>query len=652
MTQVKTESSTYQLALAFEDGITRFVRCRETELMADAAYMNGINIPLDCTDGVCGTCKAFCESGDFEIGSYVEDALTDDERAAGFMLPCISKPRSDVVLQIACTSEAAKKKAATFVGTMVRLERLSATTVAFDVEIPNREELSFLPGQYVNIHVPGTEVTRSYSFSSDPGQERLSFLVKLTPGGAMSTYLDERAGVGDEITFTGPHGAFFLREATHPGLLLAGGTGLAPVLSMLRALRSSGSDRKMHLIYGVNTDDDVVELDTIRELTRDLPALTWDYCVTDPNSSAPNKGPDRPYVMSLITSGHLQEGEVAVYTCGPPPMVDAVRHHFADLGIEPVDFYFEKFALAAPAPDPAAPSATLEPAKAAPAVDEGRPLAIVASSAIRHLELLEAPDAPDARALGDQVMLPEVWPGTLAEFPELTEMGDLAYRIAGQTMLPGGAARGPAVVHPSLPVRAISPGGRGIGDQEMFPSLLSEIAPLTAAAPEDAVISTDGYQIGETHPDVHYSDAMFEARQALELAALELVIGKLSSQQLAGYQLLAESTVPWLDGDQFVDAAMWTETNGAFHDYLFVATGNRHLLGAYQALGLRGRMDEVLRNACWCHPQSAQDHLDIVAAFRAGDRDKVRDLFIAHSGRAIETMRRAIAEGRELVGQH
>lgn len=647
MTQEKVELSTHRIALAFEDGITRFVRCRETELMADAAYMNGINIPLDCTDGVCGTCKAFCESGKFEIGAYAEDALSADEAAAGYMLPCISKPRSDVVLQIACTSVAAKTKAATFVGTMVSLERLSPTTVAFEVEIPNREELSFLPGQYVNIEVPGLGLTRSYSFSSDPGHERLSFLIKLTPGGAMSTYLEERATVGDEITFTGPHGAFFLREATYPGLLLAGGTGLAPVLSMLRALRSSKSDRRMHLIYGVNTDDDLVELDTVRELTRDLPSLTWDYCVADPASTAANKGPDKAYVMSLITPGHLQDGVVAVYTCGPPLMVDAVRNHFADFGIEPVDFYFEKFALATPSPT--APDATPEPTGAAPVIEEGRPLAIVASPALGHLKLIEAPDALDARAIGDQTMLPEEWVAALAEFPGTTEEGDLAYKLSGQTMLPGGEPSGSAVVHPSLAVTAITHEGRSIGDQETFPLL--EIAPLTMPAPEAAVISTDGYQIGESHPDIHYSDAMFEARQALELAALELVIGKLTSQQLAGYQLLAEATVPWLDGDQFVDAAMWTETNSAFHDYLFLATGNEHLLGAYQALGLRGRMDEVLRNACWCHPRSAQDHLDIVAAFRAGDRDKVRELYIAHSGRAIETMRRAMAEGREMVGQ-
>ena len=115
-------------------------------------------------------------------------------------------------------------------------------------------------------------------------------------------------------------------------------------------------------------------------------------------------------------------------------------------------------------------------------------------------------------------------------------------------------------------------------------------------------------QIGEEHPSVHSSDAIFEAGEALELGALELTIGRLSSRQLAGYRLLAESTMPYVDGDRFVDAAAYTETNAAFHDYLFAMTGNEHLLQAYQDLGVKGRMSEVLRHATWCHPRCAQDH--------------------------------------------
>ena len=340
-----TETASHRVALSFEDGVTRFITCAEDQTVADASYRSRINIPLDCRDGACGTCKAVCESGDFDGGDYIEDALSAAEAADGYVLPCSMKPRSDLVLQIASTSEVAKTRAASYAATLTRLDRLSPTTVSFTLETPDRDSLAFLPGQYVNIAVPGTDETRSYSFSSAPDDKELTFLVKLTPGGVMSTWLAEQASVGDEVVFTGPNGSFFLREAERPLLLLAGGTGLAPILSILRRLRDTGSTRPAHLVYGVSTDDDLVELARLEELAASLPELTWDHCVADPDSTADHKG----YVTSLIEPQHLHDGDVAVYLCGPPPMVEAVRTHFADAGVVPTGFYYEKFALSGPA---------------------------------------------------------------------------------------------------------------------------------------------------------------------------------------------------------------------------------------------------------------------------------------------------------------
>ena len=194
----------------------------------------------------------------------------------------------------------------------------------------------------MNIAVPGTDQTRSYSFSNAPHDDLLTFLVKLTPGGVMSEYLSQRGAVGDTISFTGPNGSFFLRETDRPVLLLAGGTGLAPVLSMLRTLRGGSDRRKAHLIYGVSTDEDLVALDQIEEIASTLTGFTWDFCVSDPESTAEHKG----YVTSLIAPKHLYDGDVAVYLCGPPPMVESVRTHVTKAGIEPTGFYYEKFALA------------------------------------------------------------------------------------------------------------------------------------------------------------------------------------------------------------------------------------------------------------------------------------------------------------------
>ncbi len=628
----------HQVALSFEDGVTRFIRCGEGQTVADASYRARINIPLDCRDGACGTCKAFCESGEFDGGTYIEDALSPAEAKDGFVLPCSMRPRSDLVLRIASTSEVAKTHAATYTGTIAALDRLSPTTVALTLETPDRKDLAFLPGQYVNLAVPGTDETRSYSFSSAPDDPALSFLVKLTPGGVMSQWLGERASVGDTVTFTGPNGSFFLREAERPLLLVAGGTGLAPILSILRRLRDSGSGRRVHLVYGVSTDDDLVELDRIAELAAELPGLTWDHCVSDPASTAANTG----YVMSLIRPEHLHGGDVAVYLCGPPPMVEAVRGDLAERGVVPTGFYYEKFALSGPA-TPAPPATTAMPEPVAVDAVEPAPEPAVEREPAGVAAPVPGTPLAAARAVAGQVMLPAEEAAPLRSGVEApaARPGGGSRVIAGQEMLPQSdvAAVGPGVAasaHPAFD------GSRVIAGQVMLPA--ADLEPLvTEPEPEPAAAAPVGdYEIGEEHPSVHQSDAIFEARQALELGALELVLGRLTSRQLAGYQLLAESTVPYVVGDRFVDAAAYTETNAAFHDYLFTLTGNKHLLQAYQALGVKGHMEEVLRHATWCHPRCTQDHLDIVAAVEAGDRQAARTLIVDHAERSKATMRRAM----------
>jgi benzoate/toluate 1,2-dioxygenase reductase subunit len=397
----------HRVALVFEDGVTRFISCEEDQTIADASYRARINIPLDCRGGACGTCKAFCESGEFDSDSYIEDALSADEEARGYVLPCSMKPRSDLVLQIATTSAAAKTGAATHNGTITRLDRLSSTTVALTMEIDDRDDLAFLPGQYVNIAVPGTEFSRSYSFSSAPHDKALTFLIKLTPGGVMSEYLGSRASVGDEISFTGPNGSFFLRESTSPLLLLAGGTGLAPILSIVRTLDAVGSHRPVHLLYGATTDDDVVELDTIEELASSIESLTWDYCVADKNTTAPHQG----YLTSLIGPERLHDGNVAVYLCGPPSMVEAVRHHFREANFAPSGFYYEKFALAAAPPEYAGKAGEPEPAAepvTATETEDGFGSTVVAVPSRSRAEAVLTLEGREGRSIAGQVMLPAV----------------------------------------------------------------------------------------------------------------------------------------------------------------------------------------------------------------------------------------------------
>ena len=312
-----------------------------TRLVSDASYRQRINIPLDCRDGVCGTCKSFCESGDYELGDYVPDeAMTEDEEEAGYVLTCQMTPKSDLIIRIPATSDVAKTSISTYEGELVANERLSDTALAFSIKMDNRSSLGFLPGQYVNVQVPGTDQARSFSFSSGPGEDEVAFLIRNTTYGVLTTYLRERAKTGDKISFNGPLGSFYLRKIERPVLFLAGGTGLAPFLSMLNKIeQDGGSEHPIHLIFGVTNDPDLVEVEKLEGYASRMPNFTFTCVVASEESSYPNKG----FVTHHMKPEHLHDGFVDIYLCGPPPMVDAVRKYLADQGIEPASFYYEKF---------------------------------------------------------------------------------------------------------------------------------------------------------------------------------------------------------------------------------------------------------------------------------------------------------------------
>lgn len=331
---------TYKVALNFEDGVTRFVNCEEGELLSDAAYRQRVNIPLDCRDGACGTCLCKAEGGAYDLEDYIEDALSDEEREQGYVLTCRMKPQSDCVVSVPVSSKVCKISHLTINTTLAEINKYSETAIGFSIQSDGLSELHFLPGQYVNVKVPGSEDVRAYSFSSLVGDDnKVSFLIRVIPDGKMSTYMRDDAKVGDQLEITGPYGSFYLRDVERPVLFLAGGTGLAPFTAMLEKLTVNGSRYPVHLIYGVTNDIDLVELEKLEKFDAENDFFTYSTCVASEDSFHPNKG----YVTKYIKEQHLNNGDVDIYLCGPPPMVDAVNHYISEKEINPASFHYEKF---------------------------------------------------------------------------------------------------------------------------------------------------------------------------------------------------------------------------------------------------------------------------------------------------------------------
>ncbi len=334
--------SNHNIALQFEDGVTRFISVAEGEVLSDAAYRQKINIPLDCRDGACGTCRAYCEAGSFDMPeeTYIEDALTPEEAAEGYILACQCRPTSDGVFQVQASSQVCKTEVQVFQGTLATLNKVSDSTIAFAIELnDDQPSINFLAGQYVKVNIPGTSESRSYSFSSKPGARQTEFVVRNVTHGQMSAYLSEKAQVNDAITFTGPYGSFYLREVVRPTLMFAGGTGIAPFLSMLQVLEEKGSEHPVRLVFGATNDYDLVSLEMLDALQEKFAWFEYRAVVSNPAIEYERKG----YVTDHVEREWLNSGDIDVYLCGPVPMVDSVREWLDSEGVDPANFFFEKF---------------------------------------------------------------------------------------------------------------------------------------------------------------------------------------------------------------------------------------------------------------------------------------------------------------------
>ncbi len=323
--------------LLFADGVNIQVEANEGELLIDAAKRNGLTLFSDCSMGKCGTCVAKLVSGEVALGEYDPAVLPDDERSSGAILSCIAHMKTDCIVEYPYdASDASVEVGSPVAATVIGCGPVADEIWRLDVEV--EQPLSFIPGQYVRIRTAPEGPWRSYSMANAPGENRLSFYVRLVLGGEFSTWLKEKAQAGDAIELEGPRGCFFLRTEDRPRVFVAGGSGLAPFLSMLRHLYANGDKQKTTLIVGARTGRHLFAREEIAAMAAANPNLRVAYAV----ESNPVDGARVGYPTDLLPELGLSEAE-RVYVCGPPPMVEAVKKSLSGIGLDKAAALYERF---------------------------------------------------------------------------------------------------------------------------------------------------------------------------------------------------------------------------------------------------------------------------------------------------------------------
>jgi propane monooxygenase reductase subunit len=324
------------------------IEVEEDETVLEAAFRQGVSLMHGCKEGQCASCKSVLCHGDVELLKYSTFALSDAEREQDRVLLCRTIAYSDLVVELLNFDEGLLSRSIpvrTFNGQITRIESL--THDIRGLEIATDQPLKFWAGQYVDVTVPGTGVTRSFSMANPPSEQNaLEFIIKIYPHGAFSSLLKDALKNGDPIELKGPYGSCIRRE-DRPGLmiLVGGGSGMAPLLSILTDLVESGEQRPVRFFYGARTQRDLFMLDRIEQLGGRLRDFSFIPALSGPGVEPDWMG-EKGFIHEVVQR-HLQtgalDGDADAYSCGPPPMIDAVLPVLQMTGVEPENIHFDKF---------------------------------------------------------------------------------------------------------------------------------------------------------------------------------------------------------------------------------------------------------------------------------------------------------------------
>jgi propane monooxygenase reductase subunit len=325
----------------------------EDQTVLRAAAEQGIMLMHGCKEGQCSSCKSFVLDGDdIELDKYSTFALPDYERDEGFTLLCRAHVYEDVTIELMNYDEDMIRSGLPIqqaVAEVVSNEPVTHDMRHLVLRLMEPAEIKFFPGQYVDIAVPGTDSTRSFSMANTSSREsgQLEFVIKVYPDGLFSHFLDTQLAVGDRLDLTGPFGVFTLREGFDTDLVfVGGGAGMAPILSLLRSMAERGIERKATYYYGARRRRDLCFEQELRALEEALPRFRYVPALSEPAEEDGWAGE-----VGLITDVvKRHEGDLKgahAYVCGPPPMVEAAMPMLTGLGVPEKRIYYDKFTTTA-----------------------------------------------------------------------------------------------------------------------------------------------------------------------------------------------------------------------------------------------------------------------------------------------------------------
>jgi CDP-4-dehydro-6-deoxyglucose reductase len=314
------------------------------EAMLSAGIRQGIGLPYGCKDGACGSCKCKKLEGVVVHGVHQEKALSAQEEANGFVLTCCGVAHSDVVLESRQVTEAGAFPIRRMPSRVSALERKSHDVMLVRLQLPANDPFVYHPGQYVEFLLRDGS-RRSYSMANAPHNgPGLELHIRHMPGGKFTDHVFGVMKEKEIQRIEGPFGSFYLREdSTKPMVLLASGTGFAPIKALIEHMQFRGITRSATFYWGGRRPQDLYMDDWVRARLLELPNLRYVPVVSDATPEDAWTG-RTGFVHRAVLEDLPDLSGYQVYACGAPIVVDSARHDYSELaGLPEDEFYADSF---------------------------------------------------------------------------------------------------------------------------------------------------------------------------------------------------------------------------------------------------------------------------------------------------------------------
>lgn len=305
----------------------------------------GLTVPYGCRNGACSVCKATLIEGQVDHGGSQEWALPPEQVAAGKILLCCARPLSDLVLEVREVSAHKDIPVKILPCRVNKMERLAADVIALHLKLPASERLQFLAGQYIEFILKDGR-RRAFSLANAPEDDGdLLVHVRLVPGGEFTTHVFEGMKEKDILRFEGPLGSFYLREeVSNPIIMLAGGTGFAPIKALVEHAIHARIQRPIHVYWGARDQAGLYQSDLPGKWAEEHGNITYVPVLSDEEWAG-----RRGLVHQAVLEDFPDLSSFHVYACGAPGMIDVARRDFAAAGLPEEAFFADAFTFATPA---------------------------------------------------------------------------------------------------------------------------------------------------------------------------------------------------------------------------------------------------------------------------------------------------------------